>query len=199
MFARISVIREEERRVAWGAFALLFALMVAHALLDTARDALFLSSIPAARLPIVSLLIAGSALVVLWVQTLLGGWLRRRGSMSAFLGAGALVTAALWQALPSMGESGLYILYVWSSLLVTMILVEFWLSLGQVLTAQQAKRLYAYVGTGSVAGATAGYAIAGAIASQLGATALLPAAAGVLLLAAVVPALPRGEGEGDAF
>lgn len=187
MFPRISVIRKDERAVAWAAFALLFALMMAHALLDTARDALFLSSIPATRLPVVSLLIAGSAVAVLGVQKRLNLRLQRRAPLSGYLGVGAVVTGGVWWLLPSLGDAGLYVLYVWSSLLVTVVLVEFWLSMGRVLSARQAKRLYAFVGTGSVAGATAGYAVAGVVASQLGTNALLPTAALVMLVSAAIP------------
>lgn len=185
MFPRIPAIRKEERRVVWSAFGLLFVLMAGHGLLDTARDALFLSSIPATRLPIVSLLIAAGAVGVLGFQRLVNIRMRRGRSVAIYLALGAVGTAGLWRALPWMGETGLYVLYVWSTLLVTLIVVEFWLSMGRVMTPQQAKRLYAFVGTGSVAGATFGYAVAGGIASMLGPRALLPAAAATLAAASV--------------
>jgi len=187
MFPTTSVIRTNERSLAWGAFALLFLLMVSHAMLETARDTLFLSSIPASRLPIVYLLVAAASLTVLQVQKVMQARMPRRMSMSIYLAVASAVTWGLWLALPRLGDPGLYVLYVWSSVLITLVLVEFWLTMGRLLTVQQAKRLFAFVGTGSVAGAIAGFALAGAIATQFGATVLLPIAAGVLLVAVFVP------------
>ncbi len=189
MFPTTSVIRNDERTLAWGAFALLFLLMVSHAMLETARDTLFLSSIPASRLPVVYLLVAGASLAVLQLQKMLQDRLPRKLSMSLYLAVSSVITGGLWVALPSLGDPGLYVLYVWSSVMITLILLQFWLTLGRLLTVQQAKRLYAFVGTGSVAGAITGFAVAGGVASNLGAELLLPAAAGVLLFTAVLPPL----------
>ena len=51
-------VRTEERRDVAVAFLTLFALVGSHAVLETARDALFLSRIPSSRLPIVYIAIA---------------------------------------------------------------------------------------------------------------------------------------------
>ena len=51
-------MRKGERRDVWVAFVTLFALIASHALLETARDALFLARVPASRLPWVFLAIA---------------------------------------------------------------------------------------------------------------------------------------------
>jgi len=55
-------IRPGERRETAGAFLTLFGMMAGHSVLETARDSLFLSHIPPARLPWVYL---GMALVLL--------------------------------------------------------------------------------------------------------------------------------------
>ena len=50
--------RKGERRDVWAAFLTLFVLIASHSVLETARDALFLAKVPAARLPWVFLAIA---------------------------------------------------------------------------------------------------------------------------------------------
>ena len=52
-------MRPGERRDAWAAFLTLFGLIASHAVLETARDALFLAKVPATQLPWVFLAVAG--------------------------------------------------------------------------------------------------------------------------------------------
>ena len=75
MFAIRFDVRSDERRDVLLASGTLFGLMSAHALLETARDALFLGSVSATRLPWVYLAIAVFALVVTGLQQ------RRQGSV----------------------------------------------------------------------------------------------------------------------
>ena len=63
-----SRIRAEQRRDTLGAFVTLLGFMTSHALLETARDALFLASIPSSRLPWVYLAIAAIALGITQLQ-----------------------------------------------------------------------------------------------------------------------------------
>ncbi len=58
MIPGLSAIRRNERRAFWAAFFMLFGLLGSHMVLETARDALFLGSLPASRLPIVYIGIA---------------------------------------------------------------------------------------------------------------------------------------------
>lgn len=51
MLDRLFNIRLSERRDAWSAFFVLFVFVGSFAVLETARDALFLASIDAAHLP----------------------------------------------------------------------------------------------------------------------------------------------------
>ena len=88
-------VRRGERRDVAVAVATLFTFMVAHGILETARDALFLSRLPAERLPWVYL---GMAVV----GVLLAGWSARWGRetpgprrLCAILGISAIITACL--------------------------------------------------------------------------------------------------------
>ena len=62
------ISEREEGRLKRAAFMTLFGLMAGHALLETARDALFLTNVPAERLPWVYLLIALLAVFIARVQ-----------------------------------------------------------------------------------------------------------------------------------
>jgi len=187
-------LRPGERGDARAAFAVLCALVGSHAILETARDALFLVELPASRLPVVYLLIAGVSLAITELQTRFGAGVNLRASLCGWTGAASAVTLAFWLALPSLGTAGLYALYVWSGVLTTLFLVHFWALLGDVFSVTQAKRVYGVVGLGSVTGAIAGSAAAGALVPRIGPSNLLLVAAGGLALAAVAPLLLRDPG-----
>ena len=64
LLALVARVRPDERRDVLGAFLTLLGFMTGHALLETARDALFLASLPARRLPWAYLAIAVIALAL---------------------------------------------------------------------------------------------------------------------------------------
>ena len=61
LLGALTGVRGEERRSAFAALFTLASFMAGHALLETARDALFLASWPASALPWAYLAIAGLA------------------------------------------------------------------------------------------------------------------------------------------
>lgn len=196
----LKAIRAGERVNTAVGFSTLFGLIGSHSILETARDALFLSSIPASRLPWVYLAIAAASLLITQTQGRLGGRLRGRAALSANTLGAAAVTFAFWALLDRMGEAGLYALYIWSGVLTALVVVQFWTLLADTFTVTQAKRLYGLVGAGSVAGAIAGTALASALARVAGADTLLLASAVGLFVTGSVPLAFRGVGDahGDA-
>ena len=80
--------------------------MAAHALLETARDALFLASIPATRLPFVYLGVAAASLVVASIQDRGRGG---RASLAGWLLVSGVVTLS-FQPLIAGGTGALYAL-----------------------------------------------------------------------------------------
>jgi AAA family ATP:ADP antiporter len=187
-------VRTEERRDVTVAFLVLFGLVGSHAVLETARDALFLSSIPPTRLPLVYLAIAAASLAAVQLHARMARSLRARSALSAWIGAAAAGTAAFWALLPGLGVSGLYALYVWSGVISTIALLQFWTLLGGAFSISQAKRLYAPIGLGSVLGATAGSAAAGALAGAVDAHHLVLLAAVGFAASALVPRWMREPG-----
>ena len=183
----LGAIRRGEHRNVWAAFFLLFGLIGSHMVLETARDALFLASLPASRLPIVYIGIALLSLLITQLQLRLAKSLNRRRALSIWTGLAAGVTLGFWLFLQDLGDAGFFALYIWSGVLTTLVLIHFWVLLSNIFTVTQAKRLYAFIGTGSVMGAIVGSAFAGTLAPLVGAQNLLLVSAIGFLATSMVP------------
>jgi len=186
MFGGLRQIREGEGRDTFVAAASLFTLLAGHAVLETARDALFLAHIDAAQLPFVYI---GVAIAAMGVATLQDRGPSGRSALASWLVLSGGVTAGFYPLIGT-GEWVLYALYIWSAVVVTVALTRLFLLLGERFTVSQAKRLYAVIGAGSVLGAIVGSGAAGLLATLItprqlllvGASALIVSAAGPLAL-----------------
>ncbi len=187
----IADVRSDERRAALGAFLVLFGIMAAHALLETARDALFLANVDAKRLPIVYLAIALFAVPLASIRRDSRARVDRGRALSMWLLVAALLTLAFWFLVGSAGSWKLYVFYVWSGLFSTISVVQFWILMGDAFTVTQAKRLFALIATGSILGAIAGSTAAQLAIGRIETRALLLLASGVLVAAAAGPLLLR--------
>jgi ATP/ADP translocase len=182
-------IRTGERRDTWAAFLTLFGLVGSHAILETARDAMFLSKIAPTRLPFVFLAIAALSFIAVDAQSRLGRKLSGRPALVGWTLLGAVATLGFSALSGALETAGLYVLYIWSTVLISIVLVHFWTLVGSVFSITQAKRLYGIIGTGSVLGAIAGSAIATALAQRLPPQKLLIASSVGFALSAAVPVL----------
>lgn len=149
-------MRKGERRDVWAAFLTLFALIASHSLLETARDALFLAKIPSANLPWVFLAIAGLSLGSVKLNALATRGMTPQRALCSVTITASFITWGFYLFARELGMWGLYALYVWSGLLATLVLAHFWDLVGARFTITQAKRLYGFIGAGSVLGAIAG-------------------------------------------
>jgi ATP:ADP antiporter, AAA family len=180
------VVRPAERRDASAAFLTLFGFVASHAMLETARDAVFLAKVPSTHLPWVFIAIAVLSLAAADLQhrsARLGG----RVGLTAWTAVAGVITIAFWALLPAVGAGGIYALYVWSGVLTTLVLVHFWTLLGTIFSITQAKRVYGLIGAGSVVGAVAGSGAATAIARMTSAHHLVLIAGVGFLLTSLVP------------
>lgn len=196
MFRGLTSVRPEERRGAAAAFVTIFGILAAHTLLETARDALFLARLPASRLPWVYLIIAGVAVGLSQVP-----WSRRRSGafgLPVLLLAFAAATFVFWLTRSWRSPAGLYALYVWTGLVGSLAVLQFWLVLGDMYTVTQAKRIYGLIGAGSLLGAVAGAGFARFLASSSAAPVLVLAAAATMALTALGPALALRRAGGPA-
>ena len=182
-------MRKGERRDAWAAFLTLFALIASHALLETARDALFLAKIAASRLPWVFLAIALLSVGLAKLNALATRRLSSRRALSSVTLTAASITLGFFALGRQLGAWGLYALYVWSGLLATLILTHFWDLVAERFTITQAKRLYGFIGAGSVLGAIAGSGAASLLARAMRAERLVLVAAIGMAVAGLIPLL----------
>jgi AAA family ATP:ADP antiporter len=171
-------------RAAAGAFLTLAAVMAGHAILETARDALFLARLPVSRLPWVYLAVTLGVILVARAQHAYSR-LQSRHVLTVMLGGAAVVTCGFWLATWwTRSPMVLYGLYVWVGLYATTIVTQFWLVVSELYTITQAKRVYAFIGAGGVLGA-----VVGSVAAR-GVTAV--AEPRHLILAACVPLVASG-------
>lgn len=156
-------------RLRRAAAATLGAVMAGHMLLETANDALFLANVAVERLPFMTIAIA---FLALGIARLDGGQSHRRvlGILQLTAVAGTL---ALWSLVSTGLTPVFYALYVWSGIITSLIVVRFWLLLGDVFTISEAKRVFASIAMGGSTGAVVGSLIAVSTAPILGGPGLL--------------------------
>jgi AAA family ATP:ADP antiporter len=178
-----------------GAFLTLFGVMCGHALLETARDALFLAKLPASQLGWVYLIIAVLALAITFVSRR-ARRIHLRDHLMASQFAAAIVSLAFVWLIGQGGDWLYYALYVWSGTIVSIVALYFWLYLGELLTIAESKRLFASIGIGGALGALTGFGLASVIVEMFPVTALLEASATAFALSLLGPLmLPRSPSE----
>ncbi len=186
---RFSIRRTERRHLAVGFIGLL-AIMTAHSVMETARDALFLASLPATDLPWAYLAIALLAILELKVHERVLARIRdRRALLAASLLAGSFVTLGFWALLEELGPWAPFGFYVWTGLLITVVLIEFWLLLDDAVTVIETKRIFPAIAAGGVIGAMMGSLLATTLLRITEPAGLVVAAAIILALAASTPFL----------
>ena len=175
-------LREGEARPAIEAFLALFGIIAGHTILETARDALFLSKLPPSRLAIVYVVLAGLTLIVSAGNT---RFVRRFGQRNALIFT--LLFAAYGTTLlhfVTLTPLALFVLYTWSALIGAVLGVQFWMFAGQRFTVTQGKRLFGPIAAGGVGGAVAGAGAAAAALSLVPVTSLLLVSAALFLITA---------------
>ncbi len=178
----------EDRRPALIGFGLLLLMMSAHAMMETARDVLFLSHVPATQLPWAYLSIAALALLTVRAnQRLLARFADRQKVLAASLIGAATIDVGLWWWLGGHHGTARFVFYVWTGLVSTVVVVQFWLLLDEMVTVTQAKRLFGLIAAGGVVGASVGAMISERIVLYFEPRHLALGAAGTLLVAAMVP------------
>ncbi len=176
----------EPTRTAIPSAALLFAVIAAFIVLKSARDALFLGVFPAASLPYLLVLnaLTSAAVAAAYVRLTASSSASRNihASLAAFFGCGLL----FWLGLDSESRAAILLFYLWVGLFGTLVPVQAWLVASERLTPRQARRTLGFLGAGASLGGSAGGLLAGAFSRAWGATALLPLAAALVLLALAV-------------
>lgn len=139
-----------------GAGGAMFAILAGHTIAETVRDALFLGNHGPRSLAFVYLLLAGIAMIAVVINAQLVRRLGRRYALVATLVVATGGSLAFALVGPSPHAS--FALYLWTGLLGTVVIVQFWLLAATMFTTTEAKRLY-----GPIAGAGAVGTLAGAV------------------------------------
>lgn len=187
------------RRSAFAPAVVLFAIMAAHAILETARDALFLARLGPEHLAWAYLAIAAVAFIAVVSFRRWGRLRDPRGLLIAFLAVAVVGTTVLATTIV-FDPSITFVLYVWTGLVATLVVPAFWTLIDRNLRIAEAKRLFAAIGAGGAAGAMTGSAIAGALGGLLPAHDLvgIGAIAFTAALAAAIVLAPRAVGAAPA-
>ncbi len=176
------------KRQALAPAAVLFAILIAHSVLETARDALFLAELGPQRLASAYIAMAGCALLAVGAVRHWGRLRDARRVLIAFLVLATAGTAAL-AALITRSTSAVFVLYMWTGFVATLVVPSFWTVIDRALRIGEAKRVFGAIGAGGVLGAMVGSAIAGALGSLIPAHYLVTVGAGAFAIATVVAVL----------
>ena len=179
-------IREGEAKLVVRVAALLFVVIAAHTLLETARDALFLTRLEPNRLALAYGALALTAMLAARLSTLLSQRVGERQALRYSLLAGALITA-LFFVLPKTPVT-VFVFYLWTGVFAAVVVAQFWILAGRVFTIAEAKRLIGSIAAGGVLGGVAGGGTAVLALTYLTTDQLLPIAAALLAAAAMVVA-----------
>lgn len=190
---RLIEIRSGEAKAVFAASTTLFLFMAGHGALETARDALFLARLPAERLPFAYLAIAVVSLGAVRGVRLLSGRIGGPGLLAGSIVAVSIVTALLWLPVRSGAAELAYVVYIWTGVASTVVMLQLWQLLGDRFTVEQGKRLFALIGAAAVLGVAGGAALAGGLSARVGSSAVLLLAATLFASAAVLPLVLRGE------
>ncbi|HEX7843532.1 MAG TPA: hypothetical protein VF469_38930, partial [Kofleriaceae bacterium] len=145
------------RRAVLAPAAVLFSILVAHALLETARDALFLARLGPDRLAWAYVTMASAALLAVAAVRRWGGGRDPRRMLLAFLLLAVAGTAVLAVTI-STARSAVFVLYVWTGLVATLVVPAFWTVVDRSLRVAEAKQVFGAIGAGGVLGAMVGSA-----------------------------------------
>ncbi|MEM1024883.1 MAG: MFS transporter [Myxococcota bacterium] len=177
-------LRSDERGLVAQISLVLFGLIAAHTMLETARDALFLGKLPPSKLTWVYALLA---VVTLGAASVNNRFVRVFGCRNALICSlhFSAYGTVLFYLLPK-SPTLVFGFYVWSALLGTVLVVQFWTFAGHVFTVTQGKRLFGLIAAGGVLGAVIGASISIAVLEMAPVSLLMVLGSTIFLATAVL-------------
>ena len=156
--SRLLDVRAGEVGLFVRVFFVLLLTIAGHTLLETARDALFLTRLPPKMLALVYVGVAVGMLVI----TPLNVRLTRRAGPRNALVVTLLLTAfvSAWFRTRAPSSASVFALYVFGTLSATLLIGQFWMLAGTLFFAAQSRRLFGPLASGGVLGGIAGGGIA---------------------------------------
>ncbi|HTB73738.1 MAG TPA: hypothetical protein VK762_10870 [Polyangiaceae bacterium] len=188
---KVFEVQKGELRACLQGFLVLFLIVAAHTMLETARDTLFLVHHPPARL---SLMYVALAVLTFFANAAVLAMTRRLGHRRALLWT---LVIALWASIALCfvvrDGRGAYALYLFSGLPALLLCPRFWLLAAHLFTLAQGRRLFSLVAAGGIAGGVFGAGVAAYVLRSQPVTVLLPLAAGCFALASLTVATVRDD------
>ena len=183
-----------EARRAHALGAILFALVGSYTLVKTARDADFLAELPVSVLPyvliVVGLLTLGATLVFGRLTQRLANW-QALAAGAVSCGLSLLVFAWLFRLHARWVTIAFYL---WANVYGLILMSQFWAFAASLSDPREARRTFGVIGVGGLLGGLFGGLIAAPLARMWSLSALVMAAA--ILLIAAVPLLRLSVGQG---
>jgi ATP/ADP translocase len=186
MIRRLVDIRPGELRPLVLSGGVLALTIAAHTVTETARDALFLSKLPPERLTVVYALLAVVSLIAAAASAWLAARFGRRAALVFSLQACAYGAVILYLRPPT--ALTVFVLYVGSGVVITVLTLQFWMLAGEIFSVAQGKRLFGPITAGGVLGAAVGGAIAAVALRFVHTGGLLLVAAALFIVAALLAA-----------
>ncbi|HEY2370451.1 MAG TPA: Npt1/Npt2 family nucleotide transporter [Polyangiaceae bacterium] len=194
LLARFFDVRAGERKQTLRAFVLSLLIIAGHTMLETARDALFLSHLPARQLNLVYVALAAltffATAASTWAATLIG----RRRALVATLAVVSVGTFAARYFTPNGAFA--IVLYLYSGLIGAVVIPQFWLLAAHVFSVSQGRRLFGLLAAGGVVGGVVGAGIAAVTVSASDVRSLFAVSSALFLLAIGAAMLVDGSAAG---
>jgi len=186
-FQRFADVRPGEGWLVGWACLILGGIVGAHVLLETARDALFLTKLKPSALSLVYIAMAVLGFLTARADQIVSRVFGRKNALVLALMVASTGTMLFYTS--TIGKAGAFALYLWAGVIGTLLTVQFWLTAAQRFTPGQGRRIYGLLSAGGVLGAVVGGVIGALLAQQMSVKNLLPASAGIHLLTALVVTL----------
>jgi AAA family ATP:ADP antiporter len=193
LLARLFDVREGEGARAFQAAVSIFTLLAGHTMLETARDTLFLQRLEASKLTLVYAVIAAVTLATSPLSITLARRFGRRNALVASLLGAAYGTALLY--LMPLTDTAVVVLYTWTGLLGSLLVLQFWLFVSELLTVSQGKRLLGPIAAGGALGAVFGAGSSALLLRWVHTSSLVLVAAGLFVLSALILTTVNSEQE----
>lgn len=156
--SRFVDLRSGESALFVRGFLVLLLTISAHTVLETARDALFLTRLAPRNL---ALVYVATALFMILLTPLSVRLTRAAGAKNGLV-VSLLATAfaAAYFRIRTPGAASVFSLYVFGAVSATLLVGQFWLLAGSLFTAAQSRRLFGPLASGGVLGGVGGGALA---------------------------------------
>jgi AAA family ATP:ADP antiporter len=179
-------IQKHEAPTALLMFAYFFLVLAMYMIGKAARDAMFIGSFGALKLPyaLVAQAVALSALVAVYIKFSRRMNHYKLSMLTLLTFAGS--SFALWVANCQNNPHLVFAFYVWVGIVGAIAPMQVWTMANLIYNAREAKRLFGFVGSGGILGSIFGGYVTRKFAPLVGTENLLPIIVACLLLSAVV-------------